>query len=356
MELSTIARQWSYRPKDQRYTSLEDLLIATTEGRNQSMEFTVPLAQVAKHLEIKGDNMNGELVLRGKDDTLPFTHWAFGQLSQRGGAPASYLRGLPTRITYTNMMWGLQHPPRGYDDKTKVLVRRGDHGYVKAFTSSTYGRIWDNDVVSAVIQAVTDSSWAVPSSIIGPRGTALYASDRDVFCFLIDPNRTIDVPGEPPMYRGFVVWNSETGAQTFGIRTFLYTSTGGRILWGDKEINSLLIRHTSGGPKRFAETAIPALKAYAESSVSTIVEGIVAAQEKKVGRTVDETIEYLTDRGFTVAAAKASIKAAELEGRDPTSLWSVVYGIARYVTGIDYQDTRFELEKKAGRLLEKVGG
>jgi len=54
--------------------------------------------------------------------------------------------------------------------------------------------------------------------------TTLYASDRDVFLFLVDDLNPIDAglpTDEPPdlHFRGFYCWNPEVGAKTLGIAT-----------------------------------------------------------------------------------------------------------------------------------------
>ena len=55
--------------------------------------------------------------------------------------------------------------------------------------------------------------------------TTLYASDRDVFLFLVDDMNPIEAgtlpDGSPDLFfRGFYCWNSEVGAKTLGIASF----------------------------------------------------------------------------------------------------------------------------------------
>lgn len=55
--------------------------------------------------------------------------------------------------------------------------------------------------------------------------TTLYASDRDIFLFLVDDTHPIEAGrlpnGEPELFfRGFYAWNSEVGSTTLGIATF----------------------------------------------------------------------------------------------------------------------------------------
>ncbi len=57
------------------------------------------------------------------------------------------------------------------------------------------------------------------------RATTLYASDRDVFIFLVDDRNPISFEADGVkrnLFRGFMVWNSEVGSHRFGLMTFLY--------------------------------------------------------------------------------------------------------------------------------------
>ncbi len=60
--------------------------------------------------------------------------------------------------------------------------------------------------------------------------TTLYASDRDVFLFLVDDAHPIEAGrlpnGDPDLFfRGFYAWNSEVGSKTLGI-AFLLSPRG----------------------------------------------------------------------------------------------------------------------------------
>src|SRR5204862_718616 len=105
-----------------------------------------------------------------------------------------------------------------------------------------------------------------------------YASDRDVFIFLVDPNNPVEVDGEV-LYRGFYTWNSEVGSAVFGLTTFLYRYVcDNRIIWGATDVKELRIRHTGGAPERFAWEGQRFLTRYAEESTAKIAAGVTAAQ------------------------------------------------------------------------------
>jgi hypothetical protein len=77
---------------------------------------------------------------------------------------------------------------------------------VRAFTSTTYGRVWDVDVARAGQRINQDNRWHVPLNAYdgqnSKRATTLYASDRNVFIFLVEEGRAIAVDGQT-YFRGF---------------------------------------------------------------------------------------------------------------------------------------------------------
>ena len=96
------------------------------------------------------------------------------------------------------------------------------------------GRIWDHELVAAVMKiagnGVGDTRWKVPGVLdwatmthnpfvdVTKDTTTLYASDRDVFLFLVDDTNPIEAgrlaDGSPDLFfRGFHCWNSEVHAR-----------------------------------------------------------------------------------------------------------------------------------------------
>src|SRR3546814_6721775 len=78
----------------------------------------------------------------------------------------------------------------------------------RAVTGPDYGRIWDHELVSAVMKiagnGTGDTRWKVPGMLdwstmrhnplveVTKDTTTLYASDRDVFLFLVDDTNPIE--------------------------------------------------------------------------------------------------------------------------------------------------------------------
>jgi hypothetical protein len=90
----------------------------------------------------------------GGERTISPSHWGFGQLAQYANAPAAYLRRLPAPLAAINLQWGLERD--GLRDEALILGSNGDYGggpavggTLRAVTSTSYGRIWDREVVAA---------------------------------------------------------------------------------------------------------------------------------------------------------------------------------------------------------------
>ena len=352
--------EWSRRPDDQRFLTVDALLDAVEVRRYESTTEDVALDAM---LVQPGDG--GELALVDREGTRggTLTNWAFSQLCQRAKAPAGYLRTLPPQLAAIPLQWSLEtHEGRSDESNdAKLLIRTNGHRSIAAATSPTYGRIWDRDVVRAIKASVDLDVWKVPSASYSgtdpKRATTLYASDRDVFLFLVDEGRPVDCGGGDVLRRGFYCWNSEVGSATFGLKTFTYDRVcDNRIVWGQDNVTELTIRHTSGGPHRFAAQAAPQLRAYANSATTGMVATVKAAKAREVGRDKDAVIAWMKARGFSVPEAGAAYTAAQRDrrGYNPRTVWGLVQGLTDVAHGIAHTDDRITLETRAGRLLEAV--
>lgn len=289
------------------------------------------------------------------------TNWAFGQLAARAGAPAGYLRDLPAPLAADCINYGLQFT-RDIED-IGVLITRDEHeASLRAVNGPNYGRIWNADVIAGMINQFGDGvtgDWRVPGEFgkrvtVTKENTTLYASDRDMFIFLADEDHRIEIPnrrdGEPgTLARGFFCWNSETGASTFGLGTFLFDyACRNRMVWGAEGYQQITIRHTASAPDRYLEEMAPALTAYANSSTKGITALITDARAKRI----DDVDAFLASR-FTKRQAEL-IQASHVadEGRPIESLWDAATGITAYARGLEYQDARIDLERAAGKILE----
>ncbi|MER9927267.1 DUF932 domain-containing protein, partial [Mesorhizobium sp. M0048] len=186
-----------------------------------------------------------------------------------------------------------------------------------------------------------------------------YASDRDVFVFLVDDLNPIEAgklpDGSPDVFfRGVYCWNSEVGARTLGIASFyLRAVCQNRCLWGVENFEEITIRHSKYAASRFALEAEPALIQFAESSPMPFVNGIKASRERIVARDDEDRQSFLRKRGFSKAETTRIIDAVlSEEGHPPASIFDFVQGITRVARDKPHQDVRLELEGKAKKLLD----
>lgn len=366
MELMQASTQWANRPADERFTSLTELLEHTRAQRENSVARVLANRRVMA-APVDNDETGKGLVIVERQSGAPAlpSHWAFGQLCGRVGAPAGYLRTLPAAMAADCVNYGLQ--ARESVDELGFLLRneeRGNPASLAAVTGPNYGRIWNAEIAKSLVQRFGDGvtgDFRVPGEFgeaveITKANTTLYAGDRDMFVFLADETHRIEVPnrrnGEPgSLARGLFVYNSEVGAQTLGVAAFLFDYTcSNRIVWGAEGFREIKIRHTSGAPDRWIEQVQPAIQRYANGAASIVQDQIIAAQAKKIGDQ-DRVAAFLASR-FTKAQAKAITLAHEAEeGRPIETLWDATTGATAYARTIEWQDDRVDIERKAGAIL-----
>ena len=155
-----------------------------------------------KSLRVEASRNDAErlaLIVPGREQPVLPTHWSFGQMCGLIGAPASYLRQLPAPLAGINMQHGLLSHRA---ELVKTLEAEDSRVELRAVTGPGYGRIWDHELVGAVMRIAGDGTgdtrWKVPGLLDWSSMThnpfvevtkdtiTLYASDRDVFLFLVD--------------------------------------------------------------------------------------------------------------------------------------------------------------------------
>jgi len=340
------SREWATRPDDQRFLTLESLYTNVRDRADHSQVKVTDTSLIKAY-----GTEEEEIVLQTELGPKVFTNWSFGQISTIANAPASYLRKLPSTLAAACLNDGFQNSKR---ERTMLMANGNDS--LRCATSETYGRIYDHQIVLAVQRVTEGRTWNIPAASYATanpkRATTLYASDRDVFIFLVDDKHPIEINGKP-MYRGFYTWNSEVGAQVFGLATFLYEYIcDNRIIWGMTNKNELHIRHTSGAPERFLMEGKKALIEYSNQSVQPLQEQIQRAQNIKIGKDEDEVKDFLRKRGLTSATAESAITAAKMEGNDLYTSWGIVEGLTAHARSIQHTDTRVNLEREAGKILD----
>jgi len=368
---STVSSEWFSRPDDQKFLNLSDLHDFTKSHADNSQADVVDV----KTIEVRADRADPDhlgLILPNQEIEVKPTNWSFGQLCSLSKAPAGYLRKLPGQIAAINLQYSVQNL-RSELVKTYVT----DQGELRAATGPDYGRIHDYEVVEAVRKiagnGTGDARWKVPGQIdwatsqynpnvdITKDTTTLYASDRDVFLFLVDDRNPIEIGklanGDPDyVFRGFYIWNSEVGSKSFGVACFYLRGVcQNRCLWGVEGFQELSFRHSKNAPDRFLREIAPALRSFSDGSSNKLLEGVTAAKAAVVAKDDDDRSKFLKDRGFSAKAAQNVLTRVLQEEHKPAeSVWDFVQGITAVARDEKHQDTRIALERQAGKLLDKV--
>lgn len=371
--IGRVSSEWFSRPDDERYLSLSELYASVKGRAERSRTRTVESAAIRVEAH-RDDPENLALILPEADAPVAPTHWSFGQLASLVSAPAAYLRQLPAPLAGINLQYGLTSHRA---EQIKTLETEDGRTELRAVTGPDYGRIYDHELVAAVQKiagnGTGDTRWKVPGTLDWSSGvynpmvditkdtTTLYASDRDVFLFLVDDMNPIEAgklpDGSPDLYfRGFYCWNSEVGAKTLGIASFyLRAVCQNRNLWGVEDFQEISIRHSKYAASRFAHEAAPALTRFADSSPRLFVEGIRAARERVVARSDDDRTDFLRKRGFSKAETARIVETVLAEeGRPPESVFDFVQGITAVARSKPQQDARLDMEGKATKLLERA--
>ncbi len=368
--LTEANRQWSTRPADQRYSSLEELHAACQTYRDRARVATVPY----KSLTI-GQDYNGQPALIGSTgQAASFTHWSFNQLCARLNAPSAYLRRLPGPIVSANLNAGINmidtgklstveigsSLPSEQSPNCKLLLDVNGDRTVRAFTSERYTRIWNTDITSRLIRlANQESCWQpAPPAYDGSRG--LYASDRDMFAFLVDNGRRIfEADPNGGLSRGFFCWNSEVGSSTFGIETFLYNYVcGNHLVWGASNIKKVSFRHIGNADDRAFTSIVATLTTYAESSATEDELKIKQARTVILGNDKEEVLDKVfglripvlsktrIEDAYAIAESKQDWYGA------PNTPWAMANGLTQIARDMEYTDDRVDLERAAGKVME----
>ncbi|MCO6180894.1 DUF932 domain-containing protein [Ciceribacter sp. RN22] len=368
-----VSSEWFSRPDDQRFLSLADLA-QTVRDRSERSRTRVVESEL---IHVEASRSHPErlgLILPGADTPVAPTHWSFGQLASLIGAPAAYLRQLPAALAGINMQYGLSSHRA---EQIKTFETEDGRVELRAVTGPDYGRIHDYELVEAIQRiagnGTGDTRWKVPGVLDWSSGTynphvdiskdttTLYASDRDVFVFLVDDLNPIEAgrlpDGSPDLFfRGFYAWNSEVGSKTLGIASFyLRAVCQNRMLWGVEDFEEIAIRHSKYAASRFAHEAAPALLNFANSSPVPFVNGIKAARARIVAKTDEDRTDFLRRRGFSKAETGKIIDTVLAEeGRPPESIFDFVQGITALARTKPHQDARLDMEAKAKKLLDRA--
>jgi hypothetical protein len=396
MNLTQASQQWATRPADQRFWTLDEMMAATTESRTNSHEnqltvrdtHAVPIGERGVALEV-GGHAGDEVEDKYGDRRCSFSNWSFGQLCRMIGAPASYLRGLTGELAADCVNEGLREWNQANDGPRHSLIHMNGSPQLRAMTSDRYVRVWNNEIVGRLGQ-LHAQGWRVPPArpasgdvrtriateddvlnfgtrsaltvevgdTIAPAG--LYASDHDMFAFLVNPEAVVDNGLSPAgMRRGTMIRQSEVGECSIWKLDFLFdTVCGNHIVWGATDVSETRIRHTGNSVHEQWQATVAEISAYADSGAGEQEAKIRQAQTTLLGNDRDEVVDFLF--GKRLLAKRTARQAFDLASDysdvhgDPRSAWGLVSGLTRLSQEAEFADKRTDLDITAGKILAKV--
>lgn len=351
--LTKANRQWESRPADERFGSLQAM-------HDKAMSYRTGAA-VAK---IKADALrvvaaDDDLKLIGQTGAeASLTHWSFGQIAANAKAPANYIRTLPAKLAAECLNTGLKRAEGS--DSLVLFNQNGSELETRAITSDSYSRIWNCDITGRLLHLEAEGTWQpAPAAFDGSRG--LYLGDRDMFAFMVDNNRRIFEKGpEGGLSRGFFVWNSEVGAASFGVMTFLYEYVcGNHRVWGVSDINEVRIIHIGHNQagKAFNKLQVE-LRKYADASAAEDERRVTAARTYQLGANKDDVLNALfklkvpaltkTIAGEAYALAE---KRVDWYG-SPRTAWGMAGALTEIARDLPNAGERHALEMASSKVMQ----
>jgi hypothetical protein len=380
--LMEASRQWSVRPADQRFWTLQELYERTKRYAEESEVEDMPLA-LCGVVPAGVDGNDLKLVTPSGD--AEFQHYSFGQFAALCEAPAAYLRGLPAPLAADCLNHGMESQKERIQS---MMFHRNGGLHLRAVTSNKYARIWNWEVAELALALQEQDGWVTPPARptyqkgvpvrkatqadvlrksahpsmgvevgddISPAG--LYASHHDCFIFQVNENYSIDAGGGENMYRGVFWRNSEVGECKWSGTFFLYDSIcGNHIVWGARVLAEMAIRHVGNAREQYAEL-MAMCGQYLERSAREDEQRIAAAKVKLLGDGRSNVVEFVAKKqlGLSLKDCDAAYTIAERFADEhnclPNSAWGFVSGLTRLSQG-QWADARDRMDRAAGKILE----
>lgn len=360
--LTKAHNEWAKRADDERFSSLDALHNAVLNRYSAATTKTVETLK----LQAVASADNSRVLIEGANGhAYPASAWAFSQFARLAGAPPGYLATLPANVAADCINHGLKTADIDTDRQSSVLFHRPADATpsIRAMVSTKYGRIWDADITSRLLRIAESGVWQpAPAAFDQSRG--LYAGDRDMFAFMVDNNRRIfeTLPGGG-LSRGFFVWNSEVGARSFGLQTFLYEYVcGNHRVWGASNVKQVTLRHVGSDVNdRAFMTMAAELTEYANGSAADDEARIERMRTFELGGTKDEILDRLFGLRLPVLGkgrireAIALAEQRETWYGNPRTVWALAGAVTEIARDLPCADDRVALDAAGAKIMALAG-
>ena len=144
--IGRVSSEWFSRPDDERYLSFSELHKAVEAGRNARRRgpWKAGPSGWKRPRERLALTCRAGTCRTDRADALEY-----GQLCTLVGAPTSYMRQLPAPLVGINLQHGLLSHRA---ELVKTLEADNGRIEIRAVTGPEYGRIWDHELVAAVMK------------------------------------------------------------------------------------------------------------------------------------------------------------------------------------------------------------
>jgi hypothetical protein len=388
MELFKASNQWMSRPNEERFWNVREGADAARAYRDQAVTSTV------NYNDLRVEAGSDGLYLTGRTGaSAQISNWAFGQLSSKVKAPASYLRNLPATLAAQNLNHGLKNE-RDADDTARLLFHRNGGMLLRAALSDRYERIWNHELLDQIAK-LENQGWRTPPARparkdprtrpatqadvlateslgglsikvgdpIAPAG--VYVSDRDMFVILINEAMRLDDGTDDGLISGLMLWNSEVGDKALGgMRFNLKTVCGNHIIWGASGVEQFSIRHVGDARFKTWRKLNLTMRELDDASFSEDEAIIKRSREVEIASNKQEVIETVTR-----FAANKKLKSELSEDRlgrafdlaemhrdwygvAPTTVFGMLNGMTEVAQEEKFTAKRTKIDRAAGRILE----
>jgi len=311
---------------------------------------------------------------------MEFTNFSFSQLCSNISCPSEFISSLPSMMAADVMNYKLQELEKMGGKDSLLLVQQEDDNtsagndertILRAATSKIYDRVWNSQVTDFLLKInrhfngrfqPPSENWKKAKGkptdadlATGNGGTGLYASDRDMFAFLVDKEKQLDISGAE-LVRGFFISNNEVGSGSLKLCMFLCDYIcGNHIIWDVTQAVTVSARHAGHAATETFEKIFPlsiALQVSKKASLDEIK--IRKAQTKILGQNKEKTVDFVFEKRFaTRKLAEASWNYSDArDGVNPNSVWGMICGMTAMARSVTHYNKRADIEVSASRLME----
>jgi len=371
--IDVAAKQLFSRPSDELFDDMPSLIdhLRTRESVTKEVHVhdikAIPMQT--------GDTVELGLEVHSPEGILPAipTDWAFRSMCSMVKAPANYINRMDPERAAAN----LNEDIKEHFTKGNGTVSPVSGNSLRAFYSESYERIPDLTVAERVHSTATHFGYEPAGRFAGkhigmapirPEASGIYGSDRDIFLFILNDERSFEFEDDI-YYHCAIVWNSEVTWKKLGWMMCLTRGVcGNHLIWDADEILTSEAVHKQGhdpmGVLEDFDTLMAAYDARSAMMVSHAKARLTAARYTPFaeGLNLAETLENVEKRlarymqKKQAAAVLPFLNDQRAFPKDPHSVFGVSQAVTLYSQTLDQSASRFDLDKVAGKIVADVVG